>query len=71
MIAMATIIDRLTARAATEMDRRGTAADRLVTASQSSTRSSRRAGRTMPPTTPVRIVGTSNDMPKTIAIADA
>jgi hypothetical protein len=69
--AIATIIERLTARAATEIEIRGTAAARLRTASQSSTRSRLRTGRSTARITSVRTIGTRNEAPKTIATAAA
>ncbi len=71
MTAMATIIDKLTASAATEIDSRITADEMFVTASQSSTRRNRRTGASRTRATPKRMAGTRNDTPKMIANADA
>ena len=70
MIAMATIIERLTDSAATEIDRRGMAEVRLACASSPSTPRRRRKTRRPARASPYMIAGTSRPAPITIANDD-
>ncbi len=69
--ATATIIERLTASAATEIDRRGIAAARLACASMPSTPSSRARGTRRARASPKMIAGTSSDAPMMVANDEA
>ena len=68
--AIATIIDRLTASAATEIDSRGIADVRLACASRPSTPSRRRSTSRPMRASPYMIAGTRNAPPITIANDD-